>query len=222
MEVPLPAGRGRSAMELQVLPLTSARWDDLEAVFGARGCAMARGCWCMYYRIRGQQPGDGAAGRRETARNALRALADADPPAGLIGYLDGTPVGWVSLGPREDYARLARSPVMKPVDDSAVWSIVCFVVPSAYRGRGVATGLLDGAIAHARGHGVCLLEAYPLDTDVADAADANWFGARRMFARAGFEELARRRPDRPLMRLALQDADAVTASSTARPRPRSR
>ena len=47
---------------------------------------------------------------------------------GLIGYLDGRPVGWISLGPREDYAKLKRSPVMKPVDDKPVWSIVCFYV----------------------------------------------------------------------------------------------
>ena len=31
---------------------------------------------------------------------------------GLIGYEDGVPVAWVSLGPREDYAKLRRSPVM--------------------------------------------------------------------------------------------------------------
>jgi hypothetical protein len=31
-------------------PLTSDRWTDLEAVFLAKGCSMARGCWCMYYR----------------------------------------------------------------------------------------------------------------------------------------------------------------------------
>ena len=31
---------------------------------------------------------------------------------------------------REDYAKLRRSAVMKPVDDVPVWSIVCFVVPS--------------------------------------------------------------------------------------------
>ena len=27
------------------------------------------------------------------------------------------PVGWVSLGPRAEFARLQRSPVMKPVDE---------------------------------------------------------------------------------------------------------
>ena len=38
---------------ISVKPLTPARWDDFEAVFNARGCSVARGCWCMYYRRSG-------------------------------------------------------------------------------------------------------------------------------------------------------------------------
>ena len=29
-------------------PLTPDRWPDLEAIFRAKGCSVARGCWCMY------------------------------------------------------------------------------------------------------------------------------------------------------------------------------
>src|SRR5262249_61336502 len=99
----------------------------------------------------------------QSERAALRELVDAGVMTGLVGYRDGTPVGWVSLGPREDYAKLRRSPVMKAVDDAPVWSIVCFVVPAAHRGQGVATALLEGAVAWARKAGVTLLEAYPVD-----------------------------------------------------------
>ena len=34
-------------MKLTVLPLTIHRWPDLEAIFAAKGCSVARGCWCM-------------------------------------------------------------------------------------------------------------------------------------------------------------------------------
>lgn len=37
---------------------------------------------------------------------------------GLIAYRGRTPIGWVTLGPREAFVKLARSPVMKPVDES--------------------------------------------------------------------------------------------------------
>ena len=189
---------------LVVRPLTPARWADLEALFAAKGCSVARGCWCMYYRISGKyaltRPSDG---QRRSAKEALHELASADPPAGLIGYRGKTPVGWISLGPREDFAKLEKSPVMKPVDAQPVWSIVCFVVPSEFRRQGVARELLENAIAYAKKRGVKLLESYPVDKTQPGAADAPWFGTQRMFDEAGFAEVARRRPDRPVMRLRL-------------------
>ncbi|NMF99612.2 GNAT family N-acetyltransferase [Aromatoleum toluolicum] len=130
----------------------------------------------------------------------FRAVVAEGPPPGLIAYRDGAPVGWVSLGPREDFARLGRSPVMKAVDEQPVWSIVCFVVPSQYRGQGVARGLLEGAIAYAAQCGARVLEAYPVDQSERSRDDAMWFGAKSMYDAAGFEEVARRKPHRPVVR----------------------
>lgn len=192
-------------MKLAVHALTPERWPDLEAVFEARGCSVARGCWCMYYRVSGKgaytRPGDE---QRQLAHDALQALAAQDPPPGLLGYDGNTPVGWVSLGPREDFAKLRRSPAMKAVDDAPVWSIVCLVVPSEYRKQGVAQALLAGAVAYARKRGVKLVEGYPVDKSVSDAPDAPWFGSLAMFEKLGFEEVARRKPARPIVRLKLQ------------------
>ncbi|MEO8122381.1 MAG: GNAT family N-acetyltransferase, partial [Rhodoferax sp.] len=122
-------------------------------------------------------------------------------PPGLIGYQGKVPVGWISLGPREDFAKLKRSPVMKAVDDQPVWSLVCFVVPLQYRGQGVARALLDGAMAYAKKHGVKLLEAYPVDKPGRSDDDLMWFGAKSMYDAAGFEEVARRKPQRPVVRI---------------------
>jgi ribosomal protein S18 acetylase RimI-like enzyme len=194
-------------MKLTIHPLTPARWPDLEAVFNARGCSEARRCWCMYYRVSGKggytRPG---ASQPARAKAALRALAEQNPPPGLLGYRGKEPVGWISLGPREDYAKLANSPVMKPVDGEAVWSIVCLVVPSEFRGQGVARELVAGAVAYARQRGVRLLEAYPVDKSEPSATQAPWFGSKAMFDEAGFEEVARRKPARPIVRLQLVKA----------------
>jgi len=192
-------------MKLTVHPLTSERWPDLEAIFEARGCSVARGCWCMFYRRSGERP-PRAPGvtQAQQERAALKALVDAGVTTGLVGYRGETPVGWVSLGPREDYAKLRRSPVMKAVDDAPVWSIVCFVVPAAHRGQGVARALLEGATAWAREAGVTLLEAYPVDRADRSNVDSMWFGAKSMYDEAGFEEVARRKPQRPIVRLRLE------------------
>lgn len=197
-------------MALTLRPLTPERFGDLEAIFNARGCSVARGCWCMYYRVSGKgslmRPGEG---QHTSSKAALKKLAAQDPPPGLIGYRGQTPVGWISLGPRADYAKLAKSPVMKPVDAQPVWSIVCFVVPSAHRGQGVARALLDAAVAWARQHGAKLVEAYPVDKRGRSADENMWFGAKSMFDAAGFREVARRKPARPIVRLPVRPRKAA-------------
>lgn len=191
-------------MKLTIHPLTPVRWPDLEAVFGAKGCSLARYCWCMAYRKSGAEDWSGSGrSRAKINKKDLKALVDADKKPGLIAYRGKTPVGWISLGPREEFARLQRSPVMKPVDDQLVWSIVCFVVPSEYRGEGVAHALLKGAVAFAKKRGAKLLEAYPVDRPERSKDDQMWFGAKSMYDEAGFEEVARRKPERPVVRLNL-------------------
>lgn len=207
-------------MKLTIHPLTPARWPDLETLFNAHGCSIARGCWCMYYRESGKVEVPAGATLAQARRARLRALTEANQgtPPGLIGYRsrpgpplrsdqsskgEQQPVGWVTLGPRADYAKLRRSPVMKPVDDEPVWSIVCFVVPAEFRGHGVARALLQGAIAWAARRGVKLLEAYPVDKPQRSHDEFLWHGAASMFSAAGFEEVARRKPQRPVVRLRL-------------------
>jgi len=184
----------------EVRPLTTANWGDLVALFERPGASVPRSCWCMHYRESGR--GTVPDGKRPAAarRDALRALVEAGEVPGLLGYLRGEPIGWVSLGPRAGYRRLARSPAMKPVDDRPVWSIVCFFVDARFRGQGTARALLDGALDWARARGVDLLEAYPIDKPGESVADFMWFGARSMFDAQGFVEVARRKPTRPVMR----------------------
>src|SRR5439155_7631087 len=70
-----------------------------------------------------------------------------------------------SLGPREGYARLARSPIMKPVDDKPVWSIICFFVDAKARHRGVAEATLDGAVRWARKEGITCSRPIPATSE---------------------------------------------------------
>jgi ribosomal protein S18 acetylase RimI-like enzyme len=187
---------------IAVRPLTRERWPDLEAVFNARGCSVARRCWCMFYRVEGRS-GFGLLSRAPENRAQLKKLAGGDSPPGLVGYRGKTPVGWISLGPREDYPKLATSRVMKAVDETPVWSIICFVVPSEHRHQGVATAMLEGAIRYARKRGAKILEAYPVDVSGKAADDSLWFGPLSMYEAAGFEEVARRKATRPVVRLKL-------------------
>lgn len=183
-------------MPLTVHPLTPARRADLDALFDAKGCSMARSCRCMYYRETAATATKDPAARHA----ALHALADREPAAGLLAYDGADPVGWVALSPRADYPRLVRSPVAKAVDDVPVWSLVCFVVPPARRGQGVARALLAAALGYARAQGALALEAYPIDKRPPGDAAFLWNGAASSYRKAGFVEVARRRPERPVVR----------------------
>ena len=193
-------------MKLTIEPLTPDRWDDLVEMFGRPGASIARGCYCMCYRRSGKHEQPSGVSYSEGNKRALKALVDRGVVPGLIGYEAGRPIGWVSLGPREEYAKLKRSPVMKPVDEKPVWSIVCFFVDARARHRGVSEALLKGAVTWARKQGVTLLEAYPTDKPAKSVDDFMWFGAKPMFDRSGFVEVARRRPTRPVVRKTLRGA----------------
>ena len=190
--------------DLEIVPLTPERLDDLASLFDQGGDP--KWCWCAYFRIRGRSWSNSTAAAN---RAVLTELAERPPAPGLIAYRDGDAVGWTSLGLREDYERLAHSTVLAPLDDRPVWSIVCFVVGRRERGRGVAVDLLRAAIDHARAKGATTLEAYPVDTGGTRMSSANVYrGTLSMFERAGFSVVARRQAQpgsapRPIVRLEL-------------------
>jgi GNAT superfamily N-acetyltransferase len=198
-------------MTIDIQPLIPDRLPDLAALFGEGGDP--KWCWCAYYRLRGTDFSSGSAARNravlETATMDGVALGRAP---GLIAYDEpgGRAIGWVSIGPRSDYERLVRSRVLAPVDDTPVWSIVCFVVSRRSRGHGLAHTLLRAAIDHARDHGAIAVEAYPamVPDGVRVRSDHLFKGTLSMFERAGFAVVAQRSSSggtapRPIVRLDL-------------------
>jgi GNAT superfamily N-acetyltransferase len=184
------------AAELEIRPVIRGRWDDLERLFGERGATS--GCWCMFFRLSGGEFGRMAG---PSTRAAMKDLVDRGAVPGLLAFSRGRPVGWCSVAPREQFPRVLRSPVLRPVDERPAWSVVCFYIDRSARGQGVASALLDGAVDHAAAAGAELLEGYPKDTGGERRAAAELFyGTVSMFEAAGFEEVARRSPTRPIMR----------------------
>ena len=93
-------------------PLTQDRWDDFEILFGEKGAC--GGCWCMWWRLKlsdfEKQKGEGN-------QEAMKSLVTSGTIPGILAYDHKDPVGWCSVGPREQFSRLERSRILKRIDD---------------------------------------------------------------------------------------------------------
>ncbi len=141
-------------------------------------------------------------------RDLLRRQLEQGPPRAILAYVDGEPVGWCRAAPRVEQQRLARTQVVKagarPLDEPAVWAITCLVVRRSHRRRGLAGVLVDAAVEFARAGGARVVEAYPDDTHGERKPPNNlYLGTSTLFERAGFTEVSRPKPDRPVMELVL-------------------
>ena len=188
-------GERLSPADLEYQPLTPQRWGDFEELFGEHGAYS--GCWCMYWRITRAQL---AANGNEGNRMAMKAIVDAGQVPGILAYHGGRAVGWCSIGPREVYGSLERSPKLKRVDERPVWSVVCFFMEKEYRGRGLMGLLLEAAVDYARKSGASIVEGYPISISGPLKGCMGYMGIDRTFAAAGFEEVARPDEDRLIVR----------------------
>lgn len=138
------------------------------------------------------------AGNRAAFKRRVRGGA----PPGILAYVDDDPVGWCAVAPRQEYDYLARSRVLRPLDDQPVWSISCLLVAKPHRGRGISVGLLRAAVDMAAASGAEIVEGYPVVARTGRMPDAfAWTGTVSAFRAAGFEEVARGSPSRPIMRV---------------------
>ena len=191
---------------LSVTPATLLPWSAVEHVLSAT--AESRHCWCRWWLTTNAEYSAATDEQRYVQAETAHAT---DDPRGLIALLDGEPVGWVSVAPRSDYLRLPRTRLVAEgspdadFTDPTIWAIVCFTVAPTHRRSGVARALLAAAIAHAIAGGAARIEAYPIDTDAlasapgpARAGDLNT-GTLALFESAGFLEVGRPKPARPIV-----------------------
>ncbi len=171
-------------MTWETRPVTPDRFEDFADVVNRT--RRVDHCWCLSHRLTTaeiERLGDGSRER------AMRRLCEGDHPPGVVTYRDGEPVGWCNIGPRAEITRLARSRLIRPVDELPVWSIVCVVVRAGHRREGVTAPLLEGAVAYAASHGAPAVEAYPVDPPGRMDVTMSFVGTKSMFERAGFRVL---------------------------------
>ncbi len=182
--------------DLEFYPLTVDRWKDLEDLFGERGAC--GGCWCMWWRLSRSQ-----FEKQKGSKNkvALKKIVKSGRVPGILAYAKDKPIAWCSVGPRETYPALERSRTVKRIDDKPVWSVVCLFVAKPFRNKGVSVEIIKAAVNYAKRNGAKIVEGYPKEPKKGRWPDAFiWTGHVSAFKKAGFVEVHRPSPTRPLMR----------------------
>jgi len=190
---------------LRTEPLTLDNWPAFETLFGKNGACM--GCWCMYWRLPNKA---WQSARGDAAKRMMKRRVTEGPPPGVLAFDGEQAIGWLQIGPRADApqwntAKRVSAP-LKPDDaeNERVWAATCFFVKSGYRRQGVTAALLKGGLAFARKSGARSVEACPIEPSGRMDATSLYVGHAAVFARAKFKEVARRKDNRPLMRLMLK------------------
>jgi GNAT superfamily N-acetyltransferase len=186
-------------LDLSFHPLTQKLWRDFEMLFGDRGAC--GGCWCMYWKLRGRDFEEAAG---DSARQMQKSIVDAKEVPGLLAYSDGYPIGWIAVEPRSAYPKLAHSRVLKPVDDQEVWSITCFFIEKKHRRKGITVELIKAAAAYVKSRGGKIVEGYPVDAQKSQPDPFVYTGTASAFKQAGFVEVARHSPTRPIFRIVIE------------------
>jgi len=186
--------------ELRFEPLSQANWNLFEELFGVKGAC--GGCWCMHFRLPKQEWEEGK--KNNSNREKMHTLVKHEKPTGILALINGKAIAWAALAPREDFSKLSRSRIHKPIDASKVWSIPCTFIHKDYRNQGISVKLLKGVIEHAAKSQINILEAYPVIPSGKLPDAFAWIGLYKSFEKAGFKIVDRRSPNRPMVRYVIK------------------
>ena len=185
-------------MELSAAPATAAHWPDVVRVLGGPR-SKPTSCWCQRFCVHD---------KRNNRAALLEEIETADVAVGLLAYVDGEPAGWSRVVPRKTLPGIEGNRAVQRLvaKDEAGWWVTCCVVLREHRGHGVGVVLLAAAVEHARSHGASVLDGHPVDISRLKAQpspSALFTGTSPSFHKAGFNEIGRTYPSRPVMRHSL-------------------
>ena len=184
------------------MPVRADRLEALRRLFVTS--RSTRHCWCTAFCSSSWQFALGWYGGGNRRRFEAMVGLQSDP-LGMLATDAGEPVGWCACGPRERYSsvRSSRTGLLadRPSgDDGLVWFIACVFVRPDRHGGGLILPLLRAAVEAGRVADAAAVEAWPLARGVRRPGEAH-VGREGVFARLGFESVARPTPHRVLMRL---------------------
>ena len=145
--------------DFNVKALDASTWPDFARLV-EKNNGVWGGCWCMSFHAEGIGHNRPAAQSRSEKEVRVR---EGRAHAALV-YDGPAVVGWCQFGPTDELPRIKHTrEYLADLTSLPDWRITCFFVDREYRGQGVASAALEGALAEIARLGGGLVESYPED-----------------------------------------------------------
>jgi GNAT superfamily N-acetyltransferase len=159
-------------MNLSIKPLTPELAADYFDFFENRAFTddSPYRCYCQVYQMNREQY-QAAYKSPEVQQNpgsASRKVAEQQIADGVLrgylAYVDGKAIGWCNVNDRADYPAEPYHdvPFHAPIENREK-AVVCFEIAPEYRGKGVATALLNQVIIDAKTDKYLAVVGFPVD-----------------------------------------------------------
>ena len=170
--------------DLIVKPLDENTWPDFARLVEKHNGVWG-GCWCMSFHE------EGALGKKsvEQRRSDKEARVREGRAHAALVYDGPSAVGWCQFGPTDELPRIKlKRAYQDGLTSLPDWRITCFFVDRDYRGKGVASKALDGALDEIARLGGGTVESYPQDVEGQSTSGSFLYNATiTIFERRGFQ-----------------------------------
>lgn len=123
-------------------------------------------CYCQVYQMSAEQQkaeienANGADAGLISRRVAQRQINEG-VLRGYLAYSDGIAIGWCNANDKAYYSADHGAHFHAPAEKREM-AVVCFTIAPEYRGKGIATALLNRVLADAKSNGYVAVEAFPV------------------------------------------------------------
>lgn len=169
---------------IHIRPLDQTTWPDFARLVEKHNGVWG-GCWCMSFHL------DRGFGNRTASQNRDEKedrVREGRAHAALV-YDGSAAVGWCQFGPTDELPRIKnKRAYRKGFTEPPDWRITCFFVDRDYRGKGIASIALKGALREISRLGGGRVESYPEEVE-GRSVSASFLhnGTVAMFEREGFK-----------------------------------
>ena len=171
-----------------IKPLNKTTWPDFARLV-EKNNGVWGGCWCMAFHEEGVGRGKTALQNRTEKEHRVR---DGRAHAALV-YDGKEAVGWCQFGSTDELPRIKhKREYQSGLEKLPDWRITCFFVDREYRGKGVTSAALEGALKEIARLGGGTIESYPEDVEGRSMSGSFLYnGAISIFERLGFKRMHR-------------------------------